>query len=214
MVRKFQSRPPAKRINQDLEKYRKRAIELGAKDAKVIPAKDVIIDERVLAKCTYPKCRQYGTNLNCPPHAMSPEMLRKVVNNFKYAIFLKMEVPPESMVGPGCKNPELGNPDRRHLLEIVAKIEAEAFYDGHHLAVGFAGGSCKAYLCTKEAACAAMTPGQGCRHGLIARSSMEAVGMDAFTMAAGVGWNIYPLGKRSSPDDAPYGTRMGIILIC
>ena len=60
-------------LQKDLEKYRLRAIELGATDAKVINADRVIIDERVLAKCVYPKCREYGTNLNCPPYAMSPD---------------------------------------------------------------------------------------------------------------------------------------------
>jgi len=37
----------------------------------------------------------------------------------------------------------LAGPYRRKLAEIIAKIEAQAFYDGHYLAVGFGGGSCK-----------------------------------------------------------------------
>ena len=73
-------------------RVRQRAIELGATDAKVITTDDIVIDERVLAKCTYPKCEGYDTSLNCPPYAMSPELMRKVVNKFRYAIFIMMEV--------------------------------------------------------------------------------------------------------------------------
>ena len=212
MVRKFQDKIPEKQIKEDLEKYRQRAVELGATDARVIPKDDVIVDERVLAKCTYPKCEWYGTNLNCPPYAMSPEMIRKVVNNFHHAIFIKLETPPDALVGPAIKDETLANPYRRKLSEIVAKIESEAFYDGYHLAVGFSGGTCKPLFCRDEE-CSGLTLGKGCRHALIARSSMEAVGLDAYTMAARVGWDIYPVGKATAPSEIPYGLRLGLVLI-
>ena len=96
--------------------------------------------------------------------------------------------------------------------EIVSKIEAEAFYDGYHLALGFACGPCKAAFCP-EIECNALTTGQSCRHRLRARSSMEAVGMDAYTMAAKVGWDIYPIGASVQPSEVPHGTRLGLILI-
>ena len=88
MSRKIVERVPEKQLHQDLEKYRQRAIELGATDAKIITTDQVVIDERVLAKCTYPRCTGYGASVNCPPHAMSPDLTRKVVNNFSYGIFV------------------------------------------------------------------------------------------------------------------------------
>ncbi len=41
---------------------------------------------------------------------------------------------------------------------------------------------------------------------------MEAVGMNAFQMAASVGWDIYPIGKSTCPDEVPYGNRLGFVL--
>ncbi|MFC1917169.1 DUF2284 domain-containing protein [Chloroflexota bacterium] len=212
MVRKISEKVSEQELKEDLEKYRRHAIELGASDAKIIASDGVIIDERVRAKCIYPKCEYFGTNINCPPHAMDVDMVRKVVGNFSYAIFFKVEVPSDTVAGAGVKDSKRTNPWRRRLAEIVAKIESEAFYDGHYLAVGFAGGTCKMLYCP-NIDCIALTPGNSCRHALVARSSMEAVGMDAFAMAAKAGWEIYPIGETSSPSDVPHGLRLGIVLI-
>ena len=94
----------------------------------------------------------------------------------------------------------------------MSRVEAEAFYDGYHLALGFAGGPCKTIFCP-DVECSALIPGQGCRHSYKARSAMEAVGMDAFQMAAKVGWDVYPIGGSITPDDVPHGTRLGLIFI-
>ena len=95
MNRKIVEKVPEEQLQKDLEKYRQRAIEMGADDVKIITTDEVVIDERVLAKCTYPKCPGYGTNANCPPYAMSLDQVRKVIDNFNYALFVKLEVPSE-----------------------------------------------------------------------------------------------------------------------
>ena len=212
MVRKIVERVPEEMLQQDLEKYRQRAVELGATDAKIITTDMVVIDERVLAKCIYPKCPSYGTSVNCPPYAMSVDLARKVVNNFQHAIFAKLEVPSEEIAGPEARDRNLQVPWRRKIAEIVSKIEAEAFFDGYHLALAFAGGPCKGIFCP-DTECSALIPGQPCRYPLRARSAMEAVGMDAFTMAVKVGWDIYPIGASLLPSEVPYGTRLGLVLI-
>jgi len=199
-------------LQKDLEKYRLRAIELGATDAKVINADRVIIDERVLAKCVYPKCREYGTNLNCPPYAMSPDQVRKVVNNFRYGILVKLEVPPMDTTGRDARDKNLMAPYRIKINEIIAKIEAQAFYDGYYLAVAFGSGSCKTIFCP-DTDCLALVPGQSCPHHFRARSSMEGVGIDCYSMATGVGWDIYPIGQETSPEEIPYSLRLGLVLI-
>ena len=213
MAQKIIAKIPQEQLQKDLEKYRQRALEMGATDAKVIGTDDIVIDERVLAKCTYPKCPGYGTNANCPPYAMDIDKIRKVVNNFKYAIFIKLEVPPEDIAGKKAIEKDLTQPYRRKLAEIVAKIEAEAFYDGHHLALAFGNGSCKMLFCPNTE-CVALVPGQGCPHRLKARSPMEGVGMDAYTMATKVGWDIYPIGVATLPSEVPYGMRLALVLIC
>ena len=96
MVRKITDNIPNKRLRKDLEKLRQRAVEIGATDAKIITADMVIIDERVRAKCIYPKCEYYGTSAHCPPHAMDLEQVRKIVNSFRYAIFTMLRASPEA----------------------------------------------------------------------------------------------------------------------
>ena len=212
MSRKIVERVPDEVLQQDLEKYRQKAIELGATEAKIITTDMVLIDERVRAKCIIPKCEFYGTSANCPPHAIDLELVRKIVNNFHYGIFTMFKAPPEVIAGHSA---EAIKERHRTVLknhEIISRIEAEAFYGGYHLALGFAGGSCKLVLCP-DVECSALVPGQGCRHPLRARSSMEGVGMDAFTMAARVGWDVYPVGGATSPSEVPHGVRLGLVFI-
>lgn len=199
-------------LQRDLEKYRQRAIELGAAEAKIITSEVILIDERVRAKCINPKCKFYGTNANCPPHAMDLEMVRKIVHNFRYAIFTIFKTPPEVMAS---NSDEAQKERRRYRLknhEMISRIEAEAFYDGYYLALGLADGPCKSIFCPDEE-CSALISGQGCRHSLRARASLEGEGMDAYAMAARVGWDIYPIGRATSPSEVPHGVILGLVLI-
>jgi len=199
-------------LQKDLLKYKQLAIELGATDVKVIRAETVVIDERVVAKCAYPRCSDYGTNVNCPPYAMSTEQLRKVVRSFRYGIFIKLEVPPQDIAGAEAIEKNLIAPYREKIAEIVARIEAQAFYNGYYLALGFGSGSCKSIFC-RDIDCQALVQGQSCPHRLKARASMDAVGIDCFNMATRVGWDIYPIGNETTPEEIPYGLRLGLVLI-
>ncbi|MGD0919094.1 MAG: DUF2284 domain-containing protein [Thermodesulfobacteriota bacterium] len=212
MVRKICTEISISTLEQDLEKYVQKAVSLGATDAKIITTDSVLIDERVRAKCIYPRCSQYGTCANCPPYVMELDQVRKVVNRYKYAIFIRLVVSSKNEAGIGAR-------DKKHyakgmvlMHKIVSILEAEAFYDGYYLALGFASGSCKRAFCP-ETDCNALIAGQRCRHSLRARASVEAVGIDAFAMAARIGWDIYPIGASISPDEVPYGTKLGMVLI-
>jgi len=46
------------------------ALELGASAAKVIPANEIIVENRVVLKCRV-GCKHYGKTLICPPHSPS-----------------------------------------------------------------------------------------------------------------------------------------------
>jgi len=173
MVRKILEKVSDEMLQQDLEKYRQRALELGATDAKVIITDMILIDDRVRAK---------------------------------------IQVPSDEVAGPEARDKKLYVSSTAKNHEIVSRIEAEAFFDGYHLALGFAGGSCQSVFCP-DSECSALIPGQSCRHPLRARSSMEAVGMDALTMAAKVGWDVYPIGAAISPSEVPHGTKLGLVLI-
>jgi predicted metal-binding protein len=214
MVRKIVKKVSEKRLLSDLERYRKEAIHLGATDAKIIKSSDVIIDERAYLKCIYPKCRFYGTNANCPPYAIKPEEMRKIIKKYKYGIIFTSEAPSNMFVGPWDvfrKNKKV-IAHRKKMAEINSKLEAMAFYDGYYFALGFGAGSCKTTFCA-NVECQALQPGKGCRFPLKVRSSMEGVGMDVYGMSARLGWDIYPCGGSLSPKDVPSGRRIGMVLI-
>ena len=212
MVRKIIDKVPDDMLKLDLEKYRQQALALGASDAKIITSDAVLVDERVRGKCIYPRCNGYGTSANCPPYAMSLDETRKLLNKFTYGVFIKLDVPPEEVAGIEARDKRLYARSSAKNNEIVSKIETDAFFDGYHLAIAFAGGSCKNLFCPDKD-CSALALGGVCRQPLRARASMEAVGMDAFTMAARVGWDIYPIGAATSPSEVSHGTRLGLVLI-
>jgi predicted metal-binding protein len=121
-------------------------------------------------------------------------------------------LPSRKMAGVEAKKKRLYSPSYRKTFEIVSKVESEAFYDGYYLAMGFACGSCKSVFCP-NIDCEALLPGGACRYPLKARPSMEAVGINAYAMAARIGWDIYPVGVSISPDEVPSGSALGLVLI-
>lgn len=209
MVRKITDKVPNAILAADLERYRQEAIRLGATDAKIITVDEVIVDERARLKCRIPMCNLYGVNANCPPYSPTSAETREIVKKYRYAIFCTIETPPEGVVGTDAA---LANSFRRKMGGIISEIEAMAYYDGYYFAMGFSGGACKQAYCNKLE-CSALKPGQACRVPLKARPAMEAVGIDAFLMAAKVGWDIYPAGGRLKVEDIPCGRRLGLVLI-
>jgi predicted metal-binding protein len=198
-------------LHKDLERYRQEAVRLGAADAKVITADRVTVDERVAFKCRVPLCFGYGTSANCPPNAPRPAETKEIVKKYRYGIFFKVDVPSTVIVRNRETILERAGAYKK-VFDLVSALESSAFYDGHYLAVGFAAGSCKSTYCYK-AECAVLK-GERCRNELRSRPSMEAVGIDAYRLAAEAGWDIYPIGSDCSPQDVPGGTLLGLVLVC
>ncbi|MBT4933900.1 MAG: DUF2284 domain-containing protein [Rhodospirillaceae bacterium] len=210
--RKIVARIPKAQFEKDLTKYCDSAMEMGATRTKIIASSDIIIDERVRAKCTYPKCRFHGTNVHCPPYAMELPDVRLLLGKYEHGIFIDIEVTTDVLAGPNTLKDRAYVPSGLNAYKIVGKIEADAFYDGYHLALGFGVGPCKPYFCQNDK-CIALEVGEGCKHPLRARASMESMGMDVFIMAANAGWDIFPIGGSTAPEDVPVGHRLGLILI-
>src|SRR4030042_437295 len=77
----------------ELEKFdflRKLALELGAADAKVIPADKIVVENRVVLKCKV-GCSNYGKTLTCPPYTPTADEFRKIVGEYSYALFMKFK---------------------------------------------------------------------------------------------------------------------------
>lgn len=212
-----------KETKADLEKYRGMALDLGASDAKVIPAEKVYVDYRVQVKCTIPKCPSYGTSAHCPPHTLGPDKIREFVQAYKYALLVKIDIDSSMITGEDLvvMDEEGKLVPTKALLEllkqyrkfrdIVTEIESQAFYDGHYLATSFSAGSCHADLCNfKECLVLKNEP---CRFPLRSRPSMEASSLDAYRMAAEAGWEIFPIGVGCKPTNVPHGTLVGLVLV-
>ena len=106
-------------LQQDLEKYRKKAIEFGATDTKIITVGLIEIDDRVRGKCIQPLCDRYESNQNWPPYAPDLDAVRRE-KKYHYAILCKLEVPAEKLAGPKAASKRLYYPYFRKINEIVA----------------------------------------------------------------------------------------------
>jgi predicted metal-binding protein len=199
------------RLQEDLQKYRQKALELGATKAAVIKAEDIPVDERVTLKCQIPRCFGYGAGAHCPPNTLKPEELRELLKKFHYAVFFIKEVPPEVIVRDKATIKERVAA-YQEVYKIVNDVESLAFHDGHYLAFGFGAGSCRHTFCGQMENCQAME-GKKCRFSLRSRPSMEAVGIDVYKMVAQAGWDIYPIGSDDKPADIPKGTLAGIVIV-
>lgn len=202
---------PEKKVLQDLENLKDKAVELGASMAEVVSTDWVQVDERVPLKCLTPLCPYYNHCMNCPPHAPSPERMQKIVSQYKYAVLLALDVVPVSHFAGTAKERRESATWGRKCLEIVGRIEKHAFESGYYLAMGFAQASCLKTLC-KQKRCLLLDGGQ-CPYPLKARPSMEAVGIDVYDLATRVGWDIYPVNRSVIPEQVPRALSVGIVLI-
>ena len=201
----------AARLPKDLEKYCQKALELGADQARIIPVREIVVDDRVPLKCQIPRCFGYGAGAHCPPNTLKPAELREILKLYEWAILFIKEVPPEVIVRDKATIKERVAV-YQSVFKIVSELESLAFYDGHYLAFGFGAGSCRHTFCGQQENCQALE-GKRCRFSLLARPSMEAVGFDVYKMVAQAGWDIYPIGSGAKPGDIPKGTLAGIVIV-
>lgn len=204
------------RLKVSLERYRLKAIELGASDAKVIPANWVVVDERVRMKCFVPRCPRVGESPNCPPYTPEPDVVRNALGKYSWAVFIRTDVEPlrDYMPKRGGSAEERLRALSFHAENgrIVCELEGLAFKDGYYLALGLGGGSCKDYLCGGQV-CQFLDSGR-CRFPLRARPSMEAMGIDVFALINKVGWQVFPVAfTEEDPDSIPCAISVGIVFI-
>ena len=165
-----------------------RARELGAGAAAPLPARAVVVDERVALKCRVPLCGHYGVNLMCPPHTATPAETRAALARYSDTLVVQQDIPltqqavDEALAGPGdASGDERLRESQNGFTRLMTELEADAYKMGYRFAAAFAGGDC--VLCD---VCAGVT-GEPCRHPYEARPSMEAVGIDVVATAAAAG---------------------------
>lgn len=198
-------------LAEDLERYRQRALALGASRARIVPVAEIPVDERVTLKCRIPRCFGYGVSAHCPPNTLKPEELREILGKYAWAVLFTKDVAPEVIIRDKATIKE--RVDAYQLIfRMVSEIESMAFYDGHYLAFGFAAGSCRHTFCGQQKECLALK-GERCRFSLLSRPSMEAVGIDVYKLVASSGWDIYPIGSGAKAEDVPKGNLAGIVIV-
>jgi predicted metal-binding protein len=70
-----------------------KARELGADRAAPLPARAVVVDERVNFKCRVPLCSHYGVNLMCPPNVPTPEETRGALARYSDTLVVQRDIP-------------------------------------------------------------------------------------------------------------------------
>ena len=166
------------------------ALELGASEAKVVPANEIVVENRVVLKCRV-GCKHYGKTLMCPPYLPSVDDFRKVLSEYSYALVLKFknkaEAPPEvaKLLSKDENDPYLTEEmrektrtfwaswkqDKLDLLKMVRDLEKAAMNKGYTLALGFTTGSCQ--ICDK-----CNVEQKFCVHPTEARYSAQSVGIN------------------------------------
>lgn len=187
-------------------KLQKKAAELGASDAKIIPVDRIHVEDEVVEMCKAHLCRGYGKSANCPPHVMAPGQAREWIEKYETALFFKLDVSPQVLLSE----------DRfetfKTVYVIASRLEASAREEGFLLAKGLAAGSCKPVFCKGRTCDALMDEGE-CRYPSLARPSMEAVGINVFKLSRDAGWDIHIILKDSDPEAVLKGMLAGLILL-
>lgn len=179
----------------------------GASAVAVIPAEDIVSEDRFAEMCRKPRCENYGLSPGCPPHVAGPAAFRKWAVRFKRAIFFRLDVPAEVLFSS----------ERREcfqlLHEIAAKTEQKAIGMGFKDARAFAGGSCRQLFCFDHPECRVLSKKGTCRYPQVARPSMSGYGIHVARLVETAGWPVSGI----APDAAPHGSRpaniYGLVII-
>jgi len=66
----------------------KSAKEKGASSVRLIPAKDIIVEDYVRLKCKY-GCPTFAKRFTCPPYASTPKETREIIKNYNWALLVE-----------------------------------------------------------------------------------------------------------------------------
>ena len=162
---------------KSVESFRKKTKEMGIDGAKIIDPGSIVTAEWVRMKCQY-GCSGFGESLCCPPRTPTPDITRKVIDSYQKAILLHQRLLKGKKRWVKAKT----------FSKTIVRLEIEIFLDGYYKAWSMGYGPCD--LC-KECNLSGY-----CKHGLEARPSMEACGIDVFKTARDNGFPIEVVRTR------------------
>lgn len=134
---------------------------------EVLPT-ELIISQEVRDACIKNKCGQYGNNFMCPPHIGEIQAFKEKLKQYHNGIFVLVK---DEVDNPSDLNEFYKSADLLH--RIMIDIEKKAKELGYKEAAALIGGNCK--LCKP---CNAKLGKENCAYPHLARTSLEAVGID------------------------------------
>ncbi|MEM3069102.1 MAG: DUF2284 domain-containing protein, partial [Nitrososphaerales archaeon] len=176
-------------IPVNFKRFCELAKDLGALDARIISARDIVINDRTRLKCQY-GCPFYNHYLTCPPFSPTIEQSKRLIDGYDWALLFTVRF--------SSSAPESFFTGRTHsiknmviLQKIAAELERQLYLAGYDSAFGMACGPC--LLCDE----CVLQPGK-CKYPSIARPPSEALGIDVGKTVGKVG---YKLKVATSPSD-------------
>lgn len=155
--------------NEKFSKFCELAVELGAVDAKIIEANQVVVKNWVRWKCRF-GCDQFGKSLMCPPHSPTPKETLALLKEYNFALLFRRK-------SSNSKN-------------IAIELERKIFLEGNPAALAITDGSCNlCEECNIEYGCC-LKPSE-------ARPSMESCGISVFDTARNAGYKMEVLTSKS-----------------
>ena len=194
------------------------ALELGAAEAKIIPADEIVVEYRVVLKCRV-GCKEFGKTLMCPPYAPSVDEFRKSLSEYSYALVFKLKSQAEAtaevakLLSKNENDPSLTEEmkekiqdfwaswkaEKKELVKKICALEKAAMNRGYTLALGFTTGSCM--ICDE-----CNLEEKICTHPTEARYSAQAVGINVLQTLENAGMPI-PVPFNKNPES------FGLVLI-
>lgn len=194
-----------------------KALSLGAVQAAVVPANDLVVEQRVTLKCRF-GCPHYGHSHSCPPRVPSVAEFRQALSEYRHAMIVAFRSP-AMLEGAGSRSlqrvrhdaeapadskqkvedfySELGR-SREAAFTAMLELERTAFNAGEPLALALRAGRCT--LCAN---CDADRP---CQNPTRLRFSPESVGINLAATCQKAGMNlVFPFVKNPS--------HIGIVLL-
>ena len=166
------------RFEKIVEMLRKSAKEKGANAAKLIPTRDIFVEDWVRQKCQY-GCNGFARRFTCPPYAPTPDETRKILKKYNQGLLVEFT---------GLRN----TGKQRDVHGMMYELEREAFLNGLYRAFAYTAGPCR--ICESCPAEKVENPNEFskkyCKNPQRARPSMEACGIDVYRTARKAGFKI------------------------
>jgi predicted metal-binding protein len=199
------------RVQKDLKELCTKATELGARDARILNARDI-----AAARLTGREKRYVVTDEEKSIHWPDPlypnDDIVGAIAHYQWAILFRVDID-QGATGeqrrpvPGSARWQASE----KVFRIAASIESQCFYKGYHLALGLADSNCRDVYCHEERRCWAMIKGRACIHPYKARPPLEVCGLDPLALVQKAGWAKFP-GAGSGTFVQP-GFVVGLVLV-